>query len=113
MLGKSSLSISAHIYVLMNAVFFHAIDSANSGDEPVFQFHTISSSVVLQLLNELDVRKSVRPDGISVGFLMEVAEPITAPLTKLLTNLWKSHHWKCSNVTPVHKGDHVMIQQNF
>ena len=71
------------------------------------------SSVVLQLLNKLDVRKSVRPDGISVCFLKEVSEPIAAPLTKLLINLWKPHQWKCSNVTPVHKGDHVTIQQNF
>ena len=75
----------------MNALYFHAFDSPNSGDEPVFQFHTISSSVVLQLLNKLDVRKSVCPDGISVCFLKEVAEPIAAPLTKLLTNLKKPY----------------------
>ena len=96
----------------MNALYIRAIDSPNSGYEPAFQFHTISSSVALQLQNKLDVRKSVCLDGISVCFLKEVAEPIAAPLANLLTNLKKPHQWKCSNVTPVHKGDHVMIQQN-
>ena len=48
------------------------IDSANTGDAPTFQFHTISSSVVLSLLNKLDVRKSVGPDGISARFLNQL-----------------------------------------
>ena len=56
-------------------------DCTNSDDAPTFHFQTISSSVVLSLLNKLDVRKSVGPDGISARFLKEVAESVAAPLT--------------------------------
>ena len=71
--------------------------------------------MVLSLLNKLDVRKSVGPDGISARFLKEVAESVAAPLTKLYNKSLETgvvpNKWKCSNVTPVHKGDHVMTQE--
>lgn len=90
------------------------LDSAKSGDTPMFQFHAISSSAVLSLVNELDAKKPVGLDGISVCFLKEIAEPITAPLTTLYNKPLEAYiipnQWKCSNVTPVHKGDHVIIQ---
>ena len=54
------------------------------------------------------------PDGISACFLKEVAEPIAAPLTKFYNKSLEAgvvlNQWKCSNVTPVHKGCHVIIQ---
>ena len=93
------------------------IDAANSGDAPTFQFHTISSSVVLSLLNKLDVSKSVGPDGISARFLMEVTEPFAAPLTKLYNKSLETgiipNQWKCSNVIPVHKGGSCDNPGNF
>ena len=93
------------------------IDSTNSGDTPTFHFQIISSSAVLSLLNKLDVRKSVGPDGISARFLKEVAEPIAAPLTKLYNRSLETgiipNQWKCSNVTPVHKGGSCDNPGNF
>jgi len=68
----------------------------------------ISELVVLSLLSHLDVRKSVGPDGLSARFLKEVAEQIVTPLTKIYNKSLESgvvsQSWKCSNVTPVHKG---------
>ena len=94
-------------------------DATASADMPVdrFQFSMISETLVLSLLSHLDVRKSVGPDGLSVRFLKEVAEQIVIPLTKIYNKSLKSgvvpQSWKCSNVTPVHKGgpcNHVMIR---
>ena len=71
-----------------------------------FQITMISKPVVL------DIRKSVGPDGLSARFLKEVAEQIVTPLTKIYNKSLESgvvpQDWKCSNVTPVHKGGPCM-----
>ena len=73
--------------------------------------------MVLSLLKKLDVRKSVGPESLSAHFLKEVAEPIAAPLTKLYNKSLESgivpNQWKCSNVTPVHKGGSCGNPGNF
>ena len=94
-------------------------NATESGDLPIntFQFHIISEPVVLSLLNHLDVRKSVGPDGLSARFLKEVAEQIVTPLTKIYNKSSESgvvpQSWKCSNVTPVHKGGPCNDPGNF
>ena len=69
---------------------------------------------VFSLLNRLDIRKSLGPDSLSGRFLKEVAEQIVTPLTKIYNKSLESgvvpQDWKCSNVTPVHKG---VIQVTF
>ena len=47
-----------------------------------FQFEPISEFDVLFLLQHLEVKKSVGPDGLSSRFLKEVAEQIAIPLIK-------------------------------
>ena len=63
------------------------------------------------------MRKSVGPDGISARFHKEVAEPIVAPLTKLYNKSLETgvvpNQWKCSNITPVHKGGSCDNPGNF
>ena len=54
------------------------VESASS-----FHFCEVDHSVVLCLLQNLDVRKSVRPDGISAQFLREVAAEVVDLLTIL------------------------------
>ena len=72
-----------------------------------FTFHAIPSSVVFSMLKNLDVKKSVGPDGISARFLKEIAAEITNPLTKLFNKSLETGvfpcEWKRSNVTPVFK----------
>lgn len=71
----------------------------------------------MSLLHHLDVRKSVGPDGLSARFLKVVAEQIVTPLTKIYNKSLESgvvpQSWKCSNVTPVHKGGSHNDPGNF
>ena len=89
------------------------------GDIPdnSFWFKTISESDALSLLQHLDVRKSVGPDGSSSRFLKEVADQIVIPLTKTFNESLMSGNvpqaWKCSNVSPVHKGGSCDDPGNF
>ena len=86
---------------------FNITESANLPAD-TFRFDVIQESIVLSLLQHLDVRKSVGPNGLSAGFLKEVAEQIVTPLTKIFNKSLQSgvvpQGWKCSNVTTVHKG---------
>ena len=94
-------------------------DITESADLPVdaFQFSIVSEPVILSLLSHLDVRKSVGPDGLSARFLKEAAEQIVSPLTKIYNKSLVSgvvpQDWKCSNVTPVHKGGPCNDPGNF
>ena len=77
----------------------------------------ILEPVVLSLLSYLDSRKFVGPDGLSARFLKEVAEQIVNPLTKIYNKSLESgavpQSWKCSNVTPAHKGGPCNDPVNF
>ena len=90
-----------------------------SADLPAdtFRLDVIQVSIVLSLLQHLDVRKSVGPDGLSAGFLKEVAEQIVTQLTKIFNKSVQSgvvpQGWKCSNVTPIHKGGSCEDPGNF
>ena len=82
-----------------------------------FTFQSITVSEVFSQLQALDVRKSVRPDGICARFMREVAAEIASPLTsifnKSLCDGCVPHMWKCSNVTPVYKGGNVDDPGNY
>ena len=72
-----------------------------------FLFTSIYSNTVLHMLQHLDTQKSTGPDGISAGFLKEVAIEIAEPLTHLYNFSLQSgsipRDWKQSNVTAVYK----------
>ena len=53
-----------------------------------FQFTSIHSENVFDLLQHLDIQKSTGPDGISARFLREVAAEIAEPLTYLYNFLY-------------------------
>ena len=81
----------------------------------MFQYLTVSE--VLSQLQALEIQKSVEPDGISARLMKEVAAKIASPLTyvfnKSLQDGCVLHMWKCSNVTPVHKGGSVDDPSNY
>ena len=100
-----------------NATACFTVPESNDVPDNSFQFKTISESDILYLLQHLDVRKSVGPDGLSSRFLKEVAEQIVIALTKIFNESLKSGNvpqaWKCSNVTPVHKSGSSDDPGNF
>jgi len=100
-----------------NAAACFTVPESDDVPDNSFQFKTISECDILYLLQHLDVRKSVGPDGLSSRFLKEVAEQILIPLTKIFNESLKSGNvpqaWKCSNVTPVHKSGSSDDPGNF
>ena len=80
----------------------------------MFQYLTLSE--VLSQLLTLDIRKSVGPDGISARLMKEVAAEIASLLVyifnKSLQDGCVPRMWKCSSVTPVHKGGSVVDPSN-
>ena len=69
---------------------------------------------MLTQLQTLDIKKATGPDGISACFLRSVAEELAVPLTFIFNMSIRSGSipkaWKQSNVSPIHKGEVVMIQ---
>ena len=55
-----------------------------------FQFCEVDRSVVLRLLQNLDEKKSIGPDGISARFFREVAVEVLDPLTMLYNKSLKT-----------------------
>ena len=77
----------------------------------------IPESAVYSLLNHLDVKKSIGPDGISAKFLREIASEISSPLTKLFNKSLETgvfpNEWKHCNVTSVFKSGFKDNPSNF
>lgn len=90
---------------------------AEAESDSSFHFHEIDRSVVLHLLQNLDEKKSMGPDGISARFLKEVAAEVVDPLTMLYNKSLKTgvfpDDWKRCNVTPVHKGGSSSAPGNY
>ena len=86
-------------------------------NDSFFHFCEVNCSVVLCLLQNLDEKKSMRPDGISARFLREVAAEAVDPLTTLYNKSLKTgvfpDDWKRCNVTPVHKGASSSAPGNY
>ena len=82
-----------------------------------FHFCEVDNSVVLHLLQNLDEKKSIGPNGISARFLREVAAEVVDPLTMLYNKSLKTgvfpDDWKRCNVTPVHKGGSSSAPGNY
>jgi len=85
--------------------------------ESIFKFCMIPESAVYSLLNHLDVKKSIGPDGISAKFLREIASEISSPLTKLFNKSLETgvfpNEWKHCNVTSVFKSGFKDNPSNF
>uniref|UniRef100_A0A8B9UU32 Reverse transcriptase domain-containing protein n=1 Tax=Anas zonorhyncha TaxID=75864 RepID=A0A8B9UU32_9AVES len=68
---------------------------------------TIHEEMVGDLLQHLDVRKSMGPDGIHPRILRELAEELAKPLTIIYQQSWLSGEvpvdWRLANVTPIYK----------
>uniref|UniRef100_A0A493U138 Reverse transcriptase domain-containing protein n=1 Tax=Anas platyrhynchos platyrhynchos TaxID=8840 RepID=A0A493U138_ANAPP len=68
---------------------------------------TIHEEMVGDLLWNLDVCKSMGPDGIHPGLLRELAEELAKPLTVIYQQSWLSREvpvdWWLANVTPIYK----------
>ena len=74
----------------------------------IFKFRCVEVSEVTLLLENLNIKKSTGPDGISSLFLQKVAEEIAVPQSFLYNKSLDvglvPTTWKKSNVTPIHKG---------
>ncbi|CAM9952927.1 unnamed protein product, partial [Heterosigma akashiwo] len=71
-----------------------------------------------KLLQSLDVRKSVGPDGVSPPVLKHCAQQLARPLTWLFHKVGKSAEfpssWKVARVTPVvYKKKHASLPENY
>ena len=68
----------------------------------------ISQKEILDLLKNLDIKKSTGPDGIPGRILEELKEEIISPLhlifNKSLNEGEVPSDWKLANVTPIFKG---------
>ncbi|CAM9781831.1 unnamed protein product, partial [Heterosigma akashiwo] len=71
-------------------------------------------SKVLQLL---DVRKSVGPDGVSPRVLKHCARQLARPLTRLFQKVGIPgvfpRSWKVARVTPVYKKKDASLPENY
>uniref|UniRef100_A0A8B9BIA0 Reverse transcriptase domain-containing protein n=1 Tax=Anser brachyrhynchus TaxID=132585 RepID=A0A8B9BIA0_9AVES len=67
----------------------------------------IHEEIVGDLLRQLDVRKSMGPDGIHPRVLSELAEELAKPLSIIYRQSWLSGEvpvdWWLANVTPIYK----------
>ena len=92
---------------------------------PRFQYVTntrlstvpISPEDVHEILSQLDINKSVGPDGISNRILRLAADSISVPLANIfqqsiLSSTYPST-WKCANVTPVYKKNDRCNVENY
>ena len=93
-----------------------AVPDFSVGSDP-FVFMEIPVSVVLSHLQSLNPRKSTGPDGLSARFLKEVSAEIAPALTDLFNISLSSgvfpSEWKCSHITPIHKGGPSDDPSNF
>ena len=66
-----------------------------------------SSTRIQQLMNNINVNKSSRPDQIPGIVLKKCAQSISIPLSNLFNNIYYSGNvpleWKQANVVPIHK----------
>ncbi|KGL89162.1 hypothetical protein N301_00220, partial [Charadrius vociferus] len=67
----------------------------------------IQDEMVRDLLQHLDIHKSMGPDGIHPRVLRELAEVLTKPLSIIYQQSWLTGEvpvdWRLANVTPIHK----------
>ncbi|PKU44695.1 rna-directed dna polymerase from mobile element jockey-like [Limosa lapponica baueri] len=67
----------------------------------------IQREVVRDLLQHLDINKSVGPDGIHLRVLRELVEVLTEPLSIIYQQSWQTGEvpadWRLANVIPFHK----------
>ena len=72
---------------------------------------------VSKVLQSLDVRKSVGPDGVSPRVLKHCARQLARPLTRLFQKVGKSgefpRSWKVARVTPVYKKKDASLPENY
>ena len=72
---------------------------------------------VSKVLQSLDVRKSVGPDGVSPRVLKHCARQLAHPLTRLFQKVGKSgefpRSWKVARVTPVYKKKDASLPGNY
>ena len=72
---------------------------------------------VSKVLQSLDVRKSVGPDGVSPRVLKHCARQLARPLTRLFQKVGKSGEfpmsWKVARVTPVYKKKDASLPENY
>uniref|UniRef100_A0A8B9BSL0 Reverse transcriptase domain-containing protein n=1 Tax=Anser brachyrhynchus TaxID=132585 RepID=A0A8B9BSL0_9AVES len=68
---------------------------------------TIHEEMVGDLLQHLDVRKSMEPDGIHPRVLKELAQELAKPLSIIYRQSWLSGEvpvdWQLANMTPIYK----------
>ncbi|PKU35998.1 rna-directed dna polymerase from mobile element jockey-like [Limosa lapponica baueri] len=67
----------------------------------------IQREVVRDLLQHLDINKSMGPDGIHLRVLRELVEVLTEPLSIIYRQSWQTGEvpadWRLENETPIHK----------
>ena len=95
----------------------YAPSSSAVCSDNAFLFDEISPDIVLSHLSNLDVKKSMGPDGLSTTFLKTVANKITVPLTSLYNQLFQDDviptAWKQSSTTAIHKGGPLDDPSNY
>ncbi|CAM9689283.1 unnamed protein product, partial [Heterosigma akashiwo] len=85
--------------------------------DPLIRGFKITLRKVSKVLQSLDVRKSVGPDGVSPRALKHCARQLAHPLTRLFQKVGKSgefpRSWKVARVTPVYKKKDASLPENY
>ncbi|KFQ19906.1 LINE-1 reverse transcriptase, partial [Mesitornis unicolor] len=77
----------------------------------------IHEEVVSELLNHLDIHKSMGPDGIHPRILRELAEELAKPLSIIYQQSWLTGEvpvdWRLANVTAIYKKGQKEDPENY
>ena len=78
---------------------------------------TLSPSMVMEFLNQLNISKSCGPDGITSRLLKECSKSLSVPLCTLFNKQLDSgcfpKVWKTANLVPVFKSDDREVVENY
>ncbi|KAJ7424017.1 RNA-directed DNA polymerase from mobile element jockey-like protein [Pitangus sulphuratus] len=76
-------------------------------DTNTCDFPFVDSEIVREQLYQMNVHKSMGPDGMDPGVLKELAEVMTGPLLIIYLRSWESGEvpadWKLAKVIPIYK----------
>ncbi len=122
--GDNVYETAQEMSEIMNESFKSVFTLEENFEEPNFEVQQQGiSNIVVQkqkinnLLEKLDVRKAMGPDGVSAWTLRECREQLVEPIWYVINSSLKEgrvpKQWKRANIVPIYKGGKKTEPQNY